>query len=140
MKRNSTYRTSALVLAVLFCLFNIGLPIVVSACPMMKNGKAQGSCCVMKETLAKNTVSLSRNSSCCRTVVAANRNTTEFLQSSNQNDHLLKIESLKLVAVISSDLTASVLVTQHIVSDRILGKLFHPLDDDIPILISSLLI
>ena len=135
-----TYRTSALILALVFCLFNVGLPIVISACPMMRSGSARGSCCIMNEKPAKPTLAVSRSSSCCRTVVAANRNTTEFLQSNNHDYHLLKIETLKIAVITSDQITSGVALHYTSSSTRCAGTLAHPPDDDIPILTSSLLI
>lgn len=81
--RNPTYRAgyrvSALILALVFCLFNVGLPIVIAACPMMGKLSTVPSCCAHKQndTPAIGGAALTKN--CCTTVFAADRNHTEFI-------------------------------------------------------------
>lgn len=138
MKKNSTYRTSALILAIVFCLFNVGLPIVISACPMMKAGSSNASCCITTEKLSEQTVAISRNTSCCRTILAADRNTTEFLQSNTPICQILKVESLPFI--VTSDVSAGVRLQILPVNLRSGTNIPLVPDDDIPVFISSLLI
>ena len=75
------YRVIAFSLALIFCVFNVGLPIVVASCPMMKAGKMPGSsCCMMRVSKTPVLHKAMMTGSCCKTVFAAERNKTEFLQ------------------------------------------------------------
>jgi hypothetical protein len=73
------YRT--LLLALVFALFNVGLPIVLDTCPMAKMG-ASGMCaaCHPDSRAETETIGLPA-SSCCTVVVVGDRNTNEFEQS-----------------------------------------------------------
>jgi len=80
MPRILKYRSIGLILAVLFCLFNVGLPIVVASCPMMGAMKCPPkACCAAPDTKSVKLGSVI-NRDCCKTVFAASRNTNEFLQ------------------------------------------------------------
>ena len=107
---------------------------------MMNAGVSRASCCVGTENFMPGTVSVARNSSCCRTVLAANRNTIEFLQSNDQIHHLLKIEPLSFVVSIDQYDGAGIQLQTLYSKMRSAGEFLHPLDDDIPVLVSSLLI
>ena len=81
MKRTRTYRIAGLALAAVFGMFNIGIPIIVASCPLAAT--MQGNrCSLCSDVHEPGTVSLSseRNTSCCVTVFAAERNTNEFVQ------------------------------------------------------------
>ena len=77
--RKLPYRTTSLALAMIFTLFSVGLPIVVAACPMTKGGMTTQICCDMGTSAKSQMISSMRNYSCCKTIVAAERNTTEFI-------------------------------------------------------------
>jgi hypothetical protein len=74
-----TYRFSALVLAFLFCLFNIGLPVLIAACPVMGSVSSAPSCCSSRHADAASLGTVSLTINCCRTQLAAERNRTEFI-------------------------------------------------------------
>ena len=78
MEKN-IHRTFALMLAVLFTVFNVGIPVVLASCPMMRAGNSHGCCCPSASREHSPSLTMSRDYSCCRTVIAAGRNTTEFL-------------------------------------------------------------
>lgn len=78
MNRPSKYRTGAALVAALFLLFNVGLPIVVASCPM--SDTLTPACGMCNENSAAQTITLAKNTSCCATVVAADKNSTEFVQ------------------------------------------------------------
>lgn len=73
------YRT--LLLALVFALFNVGLPIVLDTCPMAKMG-ASGMCaaCHRDSRPETETIGLPAGS-CCVLVVVGDRNVNEFEQS-----------------------------------------------------------
>lgn len=72
MRKTFTYKTLVLGLAALFALFNIGIPVVVAACPMAPVA-ATGSCQACTTTAPDNQPSIVRqiDTSCCATVIAA---------------------------------------------------------------------
>lgn len=130
----SKYRIAAYSLAITFCLFNVGLPVIVYSCPMVK--QVNGSTCMMcADQLHSNTITFSKTTdrSCCATVIAAARNTTEFLQ----------------VKSTVSDLSFSHLIVIQPVTLQIPKVSFNAItlfyspplcSEDIPLQISSLLI
>ena len=79
MTKSFKYRSFALVLTALFLAFNIGLPIVVASCPMAGHCTM---CTHQSKTPAGNSTSV-LNSSCCKTIIAGERNTTEFVKESS---------------------------------------------------------
>lgn len=63
-----------------FLLFTVGVPIVVSSCPMEKApGKIVCSECHPPAESGQTAIQLSRNSSCCDFVIASGRNLNEYL-------------------------------------------------------------
>jgi hypothetical protein len=79
VKQISTYRFCSLVLAVVFCLFNVGLPVVFAACPMMGRLSEIPSCCAQNHGAGSTTGGAALSTNCCKTVFAGERNRTEFL-------------------------------------------------------------
>ena len=80
MMRDSKYRLVAVALAAAFSLFNVGLPVVIAACPMMGRGvSARPACCAERHTASTKAPGLALGKDCCRTVLAAERNHAEFL-------------------------------------------------------------
>ena len=71
----------SLILAVTFLVFNIGLPIVVASCPMAQDPYTATckQCLPLARPAAQAVERQFNRSSCCATVIAAGRNTTEFL-------------------------------------------------------------
>ena len=80
MMRVSKYRLVAATLAVAFSLFNVGIPVVIAACPMMGRGvSARPACCAQRHTAAGAAFGLALGKDCCRTVLVAERNRAEFV-------------------------------------------------------------
>jgi len=81
MKRPSKYRTITCVLAAIFLLFNVGIPVIVATCPMMSDDSPVtcGSCFGFTQD---GSVGLRpyNDTSCCNTVFASAANKVEFLR------------------------------------------------------------
>ena len=136
MKNLSTYRTFSVTLAAIFFIFNIGLPLIVASCPMAKNpGQAMCSMCPNPTNSSSPRLTSLKNTSCCVTVIAANRNTNEFVRTSNPVSDVSKIELVVMyqnnVEPVNNSSTA------FLVNDYSSSP---PLTRDIPVLISSFLI
>jgi hypothetical protein len=128
------YRAVAFFLAMTFCLFNVGLPIVVSSCPMVKtaNSKTCRMCAEVPQS-HMTTVTKTSDRSCCMTIIAAGRNTTEFLQVKSSANDLTS----------SSAIVVRPIVLQSVnVSFNDISLLYSPplSSEDISLLTSSLLI
>ena len=136
MNRTLSYRIGTLLAALLFIVFSVGVPVVVASCPMatMMPG---GKCVECNEQASSDgvTVSTQRNAACCVTVLAAERNTTEYVNSAM---HLPSIEKLTAMAV---DLPYGIPYAFSSVPSAINAiSPSPPHSCDIPILLSSLLI
>ena len=77
-----TYRIVTFILLAVFLLFNVGLPIVLASCPMIQDKHVASSCCAQKKD-GLQTIKPNKDYSCCKTVIAAERNTNEFVQCKN---------------------------------------------------------
>ena len=134
MKLQRTYRITGLALALVFAIFNIGLPVVVASCPMMKAGNSR-ACMMCDDGPASGTVTISRaiDKSCCATVFAADRNKTEFLQAVH---HIADVSKFVSATVSSFALHSVIRDLQSVIP----ASTSPPLIADIPILVSSLLI
>jgi len=77
-------RYCALILAVTLCLFSGGLPIVIASCPMMNSTKA---CCLAQDMAGKPAIHPPVDRSCCKTTLAAERSTTEFLRGQENSQY-----------------------------------------------------
>jgi hypothetical protein len=117
----------------LFCAFNIGLPIVVASCPMMKTGM-RSSCCPANPS-ASNTPNIAetRSSDCCKTIIAGERNTTEFVQSQFHLQYTPALEAILAPTFFNHNVN-------FIVSGLAAIQPGPPSSEDIPIAVSSLLI
>jgi len=135
MKESLKYRTLALSLATVFMLFNVGLPIIVAACPMEKlsGGIACFGCIDASEPLSES-VSRFSDRSCCETVVAAGRNTTEFVQAKSSVE-----TTVKWFVVAEPWFSLPVSVLQPPVSLKQIHSPSPP-SEDIPVFTSSFLI
>lgn len=131
MNTGKTYHAAALVLTMVFGVYNIGIPIVLASCPMPKAGPM---CCVCYEPSA-GTASIGKaiDSSCCATVIAAERNTNAFLQAKDSPLPLFHGETLMVLPLDSTFVDGP---------NSGLNPLHHslPLLADIPVLHSALLI
>lgn len=128
------YRIAALLLAGVFCLFNVGLPIVVASCPMAEMSKTGRACACTTTDTPYQSAKVS-SSSCCKSLIAAERNTNEFLQAAVPH---LAMDGLHAVAVFPMDvlLRSTSQKSPQIASSPPLSSFA----EDIPVHISSLLI
>lgn len=132
---NNIHRQLALAFAAVFLMFNIGLPIVVASCTMTQNsGRAACSQCVPLARSSGSSVERQINRSCCATVIAAGRNTTEFLRGNDQTPQLLSFQVTVTIPEIAA-LASSLFVPRFVVLSRP-----HPRSEDIPVFTSALLI
>ncbi len=129
--KRSTYRVCSLVLTLVFCLFNVGLPIVFAACPMMGRLSEVPSCCAHRGDPTTGLAAISTN--CCKTVFAGERNRTEFLGERH-------VSQLSFAAVTSTVTPLSIPASRFDLNTpvRILDP--SPPSEDIPIFTVSLLI
>jgi|GEM_PF-1528205 len=82
MKNSFIHKICSFTLAFSFCLFSIGVPVILGACPMMSSANSSHACCLQNNSDLGTTVHSALHSSCCKAgSVAAERNTNEFLQS-----------------------------------------------------------
>jgi hypothetical protein len=133
VKQTFTYRIAIFSLIGLFCAFNIGLPIVVASCPMMKTG-VNSSCCAPKHPISHTqSIAKTRSNDCCKTVIAGERNMTEFVQSQFHLQYTPALEAV--LAPTFFNLHANLPV-----SGLAAVQLHPPSSEDIPIAVSSLLI
>lgn len=117
-----------------FAIYNIGLPVVIASCPMMKSA-VRASCCPDESENDRQTLNKYNDYSCCKTVIATDRNKTEFLQT--QNDGVTQLHNYSITAVLyASNIFETTTFSKLILTDT------HspPLIEDIPIFKSSLLI
>ena len=132
--RVSKYRLVAVALAALFSLFNVGLPVVIGACPMMGRGiSARPACCVERHTGSTPALGLALGRDCCRTVLAAERNHGEFL---GEKQNLAVYTNSFCVYVCSLPLR---IFTSPLIVPGVLPAPSPP-SEDIPIFTASLLI
>jgi hypothetical protein len=128
------YKMVALTLAGVFAVFNIGLPIVLYACPMMQQSSSTAACCINQSIQRGASIQISTDRSCCKTVYAADRNKTEFLQG-KENPVVLHYSTVPLLhSVVDAPPSVLVLLPHYFNTD------LPPRFDDIPIAKSSLLI
>jgi len=128
------YRPVATLLAGVFVVFTIGIPVVLASCPMMK-ASMSGACCSIKPAGVSPILKSQRDYSCCRTIIAADRNRTEFLQA--QNDEAAQLLNYSTCAILFDlSIFEPTAFSKFILNDT------HspPLVEDIPIFTSSLLI
>jgi hypothetical protein len=123
-----------MILAGVFTVFSIGIPVVLASCPMMRSAK-RGACCPIQNDTHKTILKKYQDYSCCKTVIAAERNRTEFLQTDN-NGATIKLHHSGLAilpAILSIGFT-------HRTTLLLTDVHSPPLIEDIPIFNSSLLI
>ncbi len=134
MKSILKYRLIGLSLVTMFTVFNVGLPIVVASCPMMKySGSRSCMMCDSGSEPGKTRLTNTTDKSCCVTKYASDRNKTEFLQSTQ---HVL--DSAKLIVAVLSNVAPLAIIDQ--IQFAVAANTSPPLTADIPILVSSLLI
>ncbi len=129
-----TYRIAAYLLALVFGVFSVGLPIVVASCPMPKlEGYAQCFMCDDGGTTGSAKFTNSIDRSCCITRYAADRNTTEFLQAHHSSEIA---RGVFVIPVVKLDLGVH---EAHVPFVHVTDT-SPPFTQDLPILLSSLLI
>lgn len=126
-----TYRAAAFALALLFGVYNVGIPIVLASCPMATAGPVCSGC--FEAGTANERINKQKDTSCCTTIIAADRNTNEFLQAKD-----LSIPSFQLEVFIVLP-AATVILNGNIPSTNTLSH-SPPVQPDFPILHSALLI
>jgi hypothetical protein len=130
MMRLIKYRVAAMLLTGIFLVSNVGIPVILASCPMMKAGK-RAACCPIGNDDHTLIIKKYQDYSCCRTVVAAERNTTEFVQNPAHR-FTDRNESLLIFANLPTKLC-------DIIYQRIIFCDTHspPLSEDIPLLTST---
>jgi hypothetical protein len=132
------YRLLSTVLALLFCAFTVGVPVVLASCPMMADGAAgaRASCCADASGGDQQSLRAFKNTSCCETKIAAPRNTQEFLQAAADHGCLSVLAAFAMVV-------APPVTLEDRVSVAVRAALESPPSSvpvDLPILHSALLI
>lgn len=134
MNNFSIHKTCSLLLVLLFCTFSIGVPILVSACPMMSSMNGSPCCCHHENASKTQAIQSMVHSSCCKAgALAAERNTTEFLLSKEHNDNAVS----SVLFIIESPFTSSSLDLCFI---QIPNGSPPFVINDIPVHVSSLLL
>ena len=135
MKRTLTYRAVALSLAVVFGVFNVGIPLVIASCPMAKYTSSPACLnCLDDATPSGQQLTNERNTSCCAKVFAADRNANAFVQARGiVNDTQRSFAIQPYVIVTPSLLNLTIDVSPAISPSP-------PSRDDISVFNSSLLI
>ena len=133
MNSFSKYKIGAFVLAGIFCLFDIGIPIVIASCPMMKEMAANNSCCPNQENTKRSNLTSQKNFTCCTTIVAAERNRTEFVPVCDAVKNICTVDVLNFTSPGNEVLyvTSFNLIVHQTSSPP-------PVVEDIPIFTSSL--
>lgn len=128
------YRPAAsFVVAAIFFVFNIGLPIVIASCPMTETPFAACGICKPDSDVNVHNLTTAKNTSCCVIVFAPDKNSTEFVQAKSPLSVSFKtIASLPVLFKGEACSQSASSVQQE--------ALLPPKAIDIPILISSLLI
>ena len=129
------YRMIALLLAATFCISNVGLPIVLASCPMI--GKMQQCCpmCPDQSNSSTQKLTSTKNTSCCNTIIAGERNKTEFVQSQDSKRHF---SEFNCIAPVFNTVNTEIPQTYRQLFTEVFSS--PQLSHDIPIFTSSLLI
>ncbi len=131
MNRLLTYRTPLLVLLLAFVLFDVGLPVVIATCPMEKEF---GSCDFCHPAVPPQRVEIGLpGGSCCAPARIVERTTTDFEQVrivlNREVSHEVVVAPMPSASLWAADV------------DIVVPRSWSPpLQTDIPILTSSLLI
>ncbi|MDI6804648.1 MAG: hypothetical protein QME58_12525 [Bacteroidota bacterium] len=139
MARNKLHISLIIGFTAIFVVFNIGLPVVLHYCEMMNTYSS--SDCDMCHPETKQDEQIQFNSmqySCCKTVIVADRNTSEFLQA--QKDEATKLQYSITPTAICGLHSSPRIDFQYSSKIFLTGIHSPPSYKDIPILFSSLLI
>jgi hypothetical protein len=130
----------SILLGVIFSVFTIGIPIVITTCPMMNSGHQTASCCLSLQRHEFGGTRFEGSKSCCRQTVTFNRNTNEFLQTLSPGQHFVRFSCYTSVPVYMLDVPVVNATNQSIVSSTHFLYKRSQRTGDLPILLSSLLI
>ena len=135
MKNSPKYRAVTCTLAGIFFLFNVGVPIVVAACPMMTADDAGGMCESCFDPSRDGNLGFLpySDTSCCSTTVASEANRVEFLRVPAATVGIDIFQLVGILPPLDIPLHGSY---SRLASARNTG----PLTRDIPVLFSALLI
>lgn len=132
MTKSPKYQLIATFVAAVFLVFNVGLPIVLASCPMADMRTAGCGMCNDESSITAQQLTSVKNTSCCNTAIAADKNSTEFVQAKYITYEPAKFVAVTFVPVHFDNLS-------YLISDlRKDRPLFLAID--IPIFTSSLLI
>ena len=134
MVNSFKYRSVAIILAGIFSIFSIGIPVVIASCPMM-TASVRGACCPAQPVKGVPAIQTQRDYSCCKTIIVAQRNTNEYVQTQGYAYNIEK--HIFITPLIQYSAQNNFRVTSQIPLDNIHSP---PLIEDIPIFTSSLLI
>jgi hypothetical protein len=136
-----TYGILFSLLAVTFIIFTVGIPFIVSSCPMARVHDGRAACCAACADPSMPGVRPAGSSLCCRTVIAARYSTAEYVTIAATEGFDLASHSGPLA--LPSDESDILL---HPDRSHILSFLhphnpnFSPHGENLPVLFSSLLI
>lgn len=134
MLKLSLHKSLFTVITAAFLLFNIGLPVVLHYCEMMKTYSSSACDMCHPETNKDEQVQLSTTeSSCCKKVIVAEPNKVDFLQAQ-------KNELLSSIQYSTTPIIHSFSMAEPIIAGRFINLQSPLAVTDIPILFSSLLI
>ena len=140
MVNSFKYRLVAFTLVGVFAVFNIGLPVVLHYCEMMKS-TTTSTCgmCGTESTKGNRVQYNSIKSACCSTIFTPERNKNEFLQAQNAGITPLLHNSITQSAIGGLHTSRSIDFSYSL---KIFLTDTHspPAFEDIPIFTSSLLI
>ncbi|HTY58096.1 MAG TPA: hypothetical protein VMF59_04730 [Bacteroidota bacterium] len=125
-------KISSVAFASLFLLFNVGLPILIDACPMPRPVGSM-MCAMCRDDGGEPGREVLKGKPCCAPSLAAERNTSEFLT-------VQKILCDRLALSCTLVYTASPVASSLMVSQTFSPVPSHFAPDDIPVVHSSLLI
>lgn len=81
MTRARPYAFLSAFLGCIFCIFTVGIPVVLASCPMMSLPAHERSCCPASDEGAQPVLRAYQNTSCCTPKFVATRSTQEYLQT-----------------------------------------------------------
>jgi len=134
LKSPAKHRVVTIFLALVFGVFNIGVPVVLASCPMA-DFSASPVCSECSDPSAASAEVLVNVSgmSCCATVIVADRNTTEFVQTKDAVKDNVKSQVVHFSAAITHPSIHSLVVVSF---SRVTSS--PPRQEDISVFTSSL--
>lgn len=133
MTRFQSYRAVTPFLVAVFCVFNVGIPVVVAACPMSEaNGALCGFCFSFPDDGMPG-YTTHQDRSCCETVLASEGSKVEFLKTAGT---LPTSYNMLFVTIV----TPPDRFSHSISSLTVLSADTSPGCSDLPVLLSTLLL